>query len=54
MDDNQLIAELATKLDAAIVMFGWSFIVIQKNDPNQQGIPSSGTAVFFEKLFDIP
>lgn len=54
MDDNQLIAELANKLDAAIVMFGWSFIVIQKNDPNQQGIPSSGTAVFFEKLFDIP
>lgn len=54
MDDNQLIAELAAKLDAAIAMFGWSFIVIQKNDPNQQGIPEDGTAVFFEKLFDLP
>lgn len=54
MNDNQLIAELAAKLDAAIAMFGWHFIVIQKNDPNQQGIPESGSAIFFEKLFDIP
>lgn len=51
MLDNQLIDFLVTQLNTAIQSAGWSFDVVQKNNPTIQGIPSTPT-VFFEKLFD--
>jgi hypothetical protein len=53
MTDNQLIALMASRLDAAMTTSGWGYVVVQKEPPNQQGIPSAPT-VFFEKLFDHP
>lgn len=51
MTDNELIIILAEKIEAAVAQAGWSYVVIQKNGPEQQGIPSN-PAVFFEKIFD--
>lgn len=53
MNDNALIAVVATQIEAAMTAAGWGYVVIQKNDPTQEGAPS-GPAVFFEKLFDHP
>lgn len=51
MTDNQLIALLASQLDAAVLSGGWSFNVIQKDQPTQQGVPTEG-AVFLQKIQD--
>jgi hypothetical protein len=51
MLDNQLINLLATQLEAASAAAGWNYIVVQKDQPTQQGIPTAPT-IFFEKLFD--
>jgi hypothetical protein len=64
MTDNQLLALLATQLNAAVALAGWMYTppgstvalpypVLQKEQPTQEGIPYS-PAVYFEKLFDIP
>jgi hypothetical protein len=53
MLDNQLINLVATKLEAASASAGWNYIVVQKDQPTQQGVPTEPT-IFFEKLFDIP
>jgi hypothetical protein len=53
MLDNQLIDLLATQLEAASAAAGWNYIVVQKDQPTQQGIPTAPT-IFFEKLFDSP
>jgi hypothetical protein len=51
MLDNALINLIATSLEAASAAFGWNYIVVQKDEPTQQGIPTDPT-IFFEKLFD--
>jgi hypothetical protein len=51
MLDNDLINLVATQLEAASAAAGWNYIVLQKDQPTQQGIPTAPT-VFFEKLFD--
>jgi hypothetical protein len=51
MLDNALINLLATSLEAASAAFEWNYIVVQKDEPTQQGIPTDPT-IFFEKLFD--
>lgn len=51
MTDNQLIQFMAAQLDAAMVASNWNYIVLQKDNPTLEGIPSA-PAVFFEKLFD--
>lgn len=51
MKDNQLIDALATRLEAAIAAAGWNFLVLQKNQPTQEGIPENGS-VWLEKIAD--
>lgn len=56
MTDNQLIALLATQMEAAAASGGWlykgnPYVVLQKNQPTQEGMPY-GPAIYFEKLFD--
>lgn len=61
MTDNELIEVLIASLSTAITNNGYTYTppggsatpypVWQKNQPTQQGIPTSPT-VFFEKLFD--
>jgi hypothetical protein len=51
MLDNALIAILATQLEAASSTAGWGYLVAQKNQPSQEGVPTAPT-IFFEKLFD--
>lgn len=51
MTDNELIDIFAGQLELAVVSGGWDFLVIQKNQPEKQGLPST-PSVFFEKLFD--
>jgi hypothetical protein len=51
MKDNDLIALFSSQLEAALAMAGWSYTVIQSQQPTQQGMPSA-PFVFFEKLFD--
>lgn len=53
MTDNGLIALFTSQIDAALANAGWTFNVIQKDQPTQQGQPSAG-AVYFQKLFDHP
>ena len=53
MTDNELINIIATQLELAVANAGWDYKVIQKNDPQQEGIPSE-PGIFFEKLFDHP
>jgi hypothetical protein len=53
MLDNQLIDLLATQLETASAAAGWNYMVIQKDQPTQQGVPTAPT-IFFEKLFDSP
>lgn len=51
MKDNELIDIFATQLELGVASGGWDFLVIQKNQPEKQGVPSA-PSVFFEKLFD--
>lgn len=51
MLDNALIDLFATQLEAASAQAGWNYVVLQKNQPTQEGIPTAPT-IFFEKLFD--
>lgn len=51
MNDNDLIDAVATKIEAATANSGWGYGVLQKQQPTQQGVPSSPT-VFIQKLFD--
>ena len=51
MLDNALIDLFATQLEAASAAAGWNYIVLQKDQPTQEGIPTAPT-IFFEKLFD--
>jgi hypothetical protein len=51
MLDNQLIDLVATQLESASAASGWNYIVLQKDQPTQQGTPTAPT-IFFEKLFD--
>jgi hypothetical protein len=53
MLDNQLIALVATQLETASAAAGWNYLVVQKDEPTQQGTPTAPT-IFFEKLFDRP
>lgn len=53
MTDNQLIDFVATQLEAASASAGWNYIVLQKDQPTMEGIPTAPT-IFFEKLFDHP
>ena len=53
MKDNDLINLVAGQLESASVAAGWNYIVIQKNEPTQQGVPTAAS-IFFEKLFDKP
>ena len=54
MTDNDLIRLLAGYLDAALASKGWTtFTVVQKDQPTQQGVPTTPT-VFLQHLFDIP
>jgi len=50
LDDLELIDAVSTQLEAAMAV-KWGFIVIQKHNLTQEGIPAAPT-VFFEKLFD--
>lgn len=52
MNDNALINLLATQLEAASASAGWNYVVIQKDQPTQEGAPTAPT-IFFEKLFDV-
>ena len=50
LNDIELIDAIATQIEAAMAMkFG--YVVMQKNNLTQEGVPSAPT-VFFEKLFD--
>jgi hypothetical protein len=51
MLDNALIDLFATQLEAASAQAGWNYVVLQKDQPTQEGIPTAPT-IFFEKLFD--
>ncbi len=51
MLDNQLITLLSTQIDAALANAGWPYIVSQKVQPEQEGVPTTPT-VFFQKLDD--
>lgn len=62
MLDNDLLALITTRLNAAVTAAGWMYMpptggtpapypVLQKQQPTQEGIPYSPT-IFFEKLFD--
>lgn len=52
MTDNQLIAALISTLTPAIQSnYDNTYVIIQKNQPTQQGAPSTPT-VYLEKLFD--
>lgn len=53
MLDNALKKILGDQLDLAVANAGWTFDVVQKDQPQQQGTPDKGT-VFFEKRFDNP
>ncbi|ABL96844.1 hypothetical protein BcepF1.113 [Burkholderia phage BcepF1] len=52
MTDLELIDTVVPYIEAAIASQGWPFLVVQKDQPTQQGVPSIGT-VFFELLFNI-
>ena len=52
MIDNDLIQVVATRLEQASAAAGWHYLVLQKDQPTQQGIPYAPT-IFFEKLFDM-
>jgi hypothetical protein len=51
MLDNPLIDLIATQAEAAIASAGWNYVVIQKNGPDQQGLPTN-PGVFLEKIGD--
>lgn len=51
MKDNDLINLIATQLEAGSAALGFNYVVLQKEQPTQQGIPTAPT-IFFEKLFD--
>lgn len=51
MLDNALIDLVATTMEAAIASAGWTYFVVQKNQPTQEGIPSGATA-FLERISD--
>lgn len=51
MNDNALITALSAQLVSSITSAGWDFIVVQKDQPTQEGVPSAPT-VYLEKLFD--
>lgn len=51
MNDNALIAAFGTQLETSITSAGWNYVVVQKDQPTQEGAPS-GPTVFLEKLFD--
>lgn len=51
MTDNELIAVLATQLEAGSAALGWHYSVLQNNQPTQEGV-SSDPIILFEKLFD--
>lgn len=53
MRDNELKILLGQQLDLAVANAGWDFLVVQKDQPHQEGAPDKGT-VYFEKLFDTP
>jgi hypothetical protein len=48
--DNELKILVAGLLEEAVAASGWTYPVIQKNQPHQEGMPE-GPSVFFEKLF---
>lgn len=51
MLDNALIDLVASQLESASTAAGWNYVVLQKDQPSQEGIPTAPT-IFFEKLFD--
>jgi hypothetical protein len=53
MLDNELKILLSEQLDLAVANAGWDFLVVQKDQPHQEGVPDKGT-IFFEHLFDVP
>lgn len=52
MTDLELIQMVTAEMDAAIAARGWSFLVLQKDQPTQQGQPTSGV-VYFEVMPDL-
>ncbi len=50
MTDLELIGVVVPYIEAAIASKNWAYLVVQKDQPTQQGIPTEGT-VFFELLF---
>lgn len=52
MTDLELIQLVTGEMDAAIAARGWDFIVLQKDQPTQQGQPTGGV-VYFEMLPDL-
>lgn len=51
MTDLELIAIVVPNIEAILASRSWPFVVVQKDQPTQQGIPSEAT-VFFEILFN--
>ncbi|QOV06235.1 hypothetical protein CPT_Maja_015 [Burkholderia phage Maja] len=51
MTDLELIDTIVPYIEDAIKSQNWDFVVVQKDQPTQQGVPSGGT-VFFELLFN--
>jgi len=51
MKDNDLIAFFSGQLEAAVAKAGWSYTVLQNNQPTQEGVPTD-PFVAFDKLFD--
>jgi hypothetical protein len=51
MRDNDLINLIATQIEASMASAGWNYVVIQKDAPDKQGIPTN-PGVFLEKIGD--
>ena len=53
MRDNELSILLSGFMDEAAISSGWNFLVVQNNQPTQQGVPTEPTA-FFQHVIDHP
>lgn len=51
MLDNDLIRLFRKSIVEGLALNGWTYPVIQRSQPTQQGIPTE-TTVFFQKLYD--
>jgi len=53
MKDVEIIALMTDQIEVALVAASYNYLIVQSNQPTQQGTPTQST-IFFHKLFEIP